>query len=100
MEKLKLNIDKKRYKKILLLKINFLFLILIFKTIIHFNIKKIGVIGLAHSFNVGNNLLKYAMSIKLSELGFDPYIGTRFNNHDISFLRKFTKVKVINKNNE
>jgi polysaccharide pyruvyl transferase WcaK-like protein len=37
------------------------------------------------------------MSIKLSELGFDPYIiGTRFNNHDISFLRKFTKVKVNN----
>ena len=96
MEILKLNKDKKRYIKILLLKIHFLFLILIFKNN-HFNLKKIGVIGLAHSQNIGNNLLKYAISIKLSELGFRPYIiGMRFKNHSISFLREYTKVKIIN----
>ena len=36
--------------------------------------KKIGVIGLVHGNNIGNNLIKYAISIKLSELGFIPYI--------------------------
>lgn len=96
MEKMQLNKDKKRYKKIFLLKINFIFLILIFK-ITHFNLKKIGVIGLPHSYNIGNNLVKYAMSIKLKELGFDPYIiGMRFKNHSFPFLRQFTKLKVIN----
>ena len=63
----------------------------------YLNIKKIGVIGLSHSQNIGNNLLKYAMSIKLRELGFIPYIiGRRFKNHTITFLQKYTKVKVIN----
>ena len=96
MEKVKLNKDKKKYKKILLLKISFVFLLLIFKITL-FNLKKIGVIGLAHSHNIGNNLVKYAISIKLTELGLDPYIiGTRFHNHSTSFLRKYTKLKVIN----
>ena len=35
---------------------------------------KIGVIGLPHNDNIGNNLIKYSISIKLSELGFIPYI--------------------------
>ena len=30
-----------------------------------------------HSWNVGNNLIKYAISIKLSELGYIPYIVGR-----------------------
>ena len=33
------------------------------------DIKKIGVVGVRHEANIGNNLLKYAISIKLSELG-------------------------------
>ena len=33
---------------------------------------KIGVIGEHHSQNIGNNLLKYAMFVKLKELGFEP----------------------------
>ena len=45
-----------------------LFIIIILFSIKEFNIinltkKKIGVIGLEHSQNVGNNLLKYAMFI-------------------------------------
>ena len=64
-----------------------------------FNKKKIGVIGLNHSQNIGNNLLKYAIFIKLSELGFDPYIvGKRNFNQNISFLQKYTKIKLIKSN--
>lgn len=58
--------------------------------------KKIGVIGLPHSQNVGNNLLKYAMFVKLSELGFDPYIiGAKFSNHNFSFISRAVKLRVI-----
>ena len=61
--------------------------------------KKIGVIGVGHGFNIGNNLLKYAISIKLSELGFIPYIiGTNNNNRNISFLKKQTNCIIIKKN--
>ena len=35
---------------------------------------KIGVIGLPHNDNIGNNLVKYSISIKLLELGFIHYI--------------------------
>ena len=58
--------------------------------------KKIGVIGLPHSQNVGNNLLKFAMFIKLSELGFSPYIiGTLYENHNISFINKTINIRLI-----
>ena len=49
---------------------------------------KIGVISLSHSQNIGNNLLKYAIFIKLSELGFDPYI---------SFLQNKVKLRILQK---
>ena len=84
------------YKKTFLLAINFLFIMLAFK-IKHFNLKKIGVIGLDHSQNIGNNLVKYSISIILKQLGFIPYIiGRKLKNHDISFLKAYTKLKVIN----
>ncbi len=93
------HLDKGKYinnKKTFLLAINFLFIMLDFK-IKHFNLKKIGVIGLEHSQNIGNNLVKYSISIILKELGFIPYIiGRKFKNHDISFLKTYTKLKVIN----
>jgi len=42
---------------------------------------KIGIIGVRHEVNIGNNLIKFAISIKLAELGFIPYIiGTHWNN--------------------
>jgi len=60
---------------------------------------KIGVIGLRHEINIGNNLIKYAISIKLKELGFMPYIiGTHIKNLDITFLKKNTNCIIINKN--
>lgn len=63
--------------------------------------KRIGVIGLSHSQNVGNNLLKYAIYIKLSELGYHPFlVGKACINHNISFLLKNTKVRLINEFSE
>jgi len=57
---------------------------------------KIGVIGVRHDNNIGNNLIKYSIFIKLSELGFIPYIiGTHLNNYNISFLNKSTNLIII-----
>ena len=59
--------------------------------------KRVGIIGLRHEVNVGNNLIKYAISIKLSELGFIPYIiGTHLNNYNISFIKNKTNCVIIN----
>ena len=77
-----------------LLKILFLIFISFFKL----NKKKIkiGVIGVRHEVNIGNNLIKYAISLKLSELGFKPYIiGTHYKNFNITFLNKTTKLIII-----
>ncbi len=58
--------------------------------------KKIGVIGLAHSQNIGNNLLKYAIFIKLSELGYSPYIvGRQDTNQNISFITNAVNIRLI-----
>lgn len=79
------------------IKINIKIIIFLFNliNIIHKR-KKVGIIGLAHSQNIGNNLLKYAIFIKLTQLGFDPYIiGIKTKGHDISLLNNLTKVKII-----
>ena len=56
---------------------------------------KIGVIGLDHHKNIGNNILKYAMSVQLKELGVDPYIiGYNFGK-GIRFLTEKTKLVSI-----
>ena len=56
---------------------------------------KIGVIGLDHHKNIGNNILKYAMSVQLKELGVDPYIiGYNFGK-GIRFLPEKTKLVSI-----
>ena len=63
--------------------------------------KKIGVISLQHHQNIGNNLLKYAIFIKLSELGFDPYIiGTYAKNSNISFLKNNVRIRIIKRFSE
>ena len=61
--------------------------------------KKIGVIGLMHGNNIGNNLLKYAMFILLSKLGFDPcIIGILRKNTSIYFINKTINIRIIKKN--
>ena len=72
--------------------------ILIFLKIFKNKKKKIGVIGLSHCNNIGNNLLKYAINIKLSELGFEPYIiGFYQKSSDITFINKTTNLRIIHK---
>lgn len=95
-------LNNKNYKYLLINKKNiklsiFFFLIIFF--IYHFFFKKkkkIGIIGLEHSQNVGNNLLKYAIYIKLSELGTEPYIiGQRYHKDNISFIKNNVKYRII-----
>lgn len=60
---------------------------------------KIGVVGVSHCVNIGNNLIKYAISLILKELGFIPYIiGTKYGNHNIKFVERNTNLVVIKKN--
>ena len=61
--------------------------------------KKIGVISVRHEINIGNNLLKFAIFIKLKELGYIPYIiATHWNNLNISFINRTTNLIIIKKN--
>lgn len=92
----KLYFEKKiLYKYIIVL----IYLIYLIKIIYNKKkLKKIGIIGLPHSQNIGNNLLKYAIYIKVCELGFDPYIvGQRYGKENISFILDKAKVRLINK---
>jgi len=93
MEKIKYNLKNK-------IKLKFI-IILIYLYInnnIHRKVKKIGIIGLPHSQNIGNNLLKYAIYIKISELGYEPYIiGQRYINDNITFINNSVKLRLINK---
>ena len=57
---------------------------------------KVGVFGCRHDTNIGNYLIKYAMHIKLTELGYKPYIVT--TNHkrvNISFLNQTTNMVIV-----
>ena len=88
--------NKSIYKIIIVFLFNFIIFILIFILKIKKG-KKIGIVGVRHEANIGNNLLKYAISIKLSELGYIPYIiGTvwdKYNN--IEFINSTTNLIII-----
>jgi len=87
-----MKINKYKFNEILIC----IFIYLIIDFTYNNSAKKVGVIGLSHSQNVGNNLLKYAMFIKLSELGYFPYIiGNRFQTHNISFISNVVRLKLI-----
>ena len=59
---------------------------------------KIGVVSEHYSQNIGNNLLKYAMFVKLKELGFDPQIiGYLIPGKNISELNKTINIRIIKK---
>ena len=59
--------------------------------------KRVGIVGVENTQNPGNNLVKYAMSTKLREYGFDPIIISRLknNNHKFDFLLRTVKLKII-----
>ena len=103
MEKRYLIIYKK--KKLFKIIINFIFLLFIFKILfsknklIYLREKKIkiGIVGVRHCINIGNNLIKYAISLILKELGFIPYIiGTKTSN--TKFVERNTNLVIIKKN--
>ena len=60
---------------------------------------KVGVVGVRYIVNIGNNLLRYAISVKLKELGYKPYIigilYERLNN--IELIKRTTNVVIIKK---
>lgn len=88
--------SKIKYLKIVFKITIFLFFIY-FYLYIKFRKIKVGIIGLEHSQNIGNNLLKYAIYIKLIELGFEPYIvGMKFLNDSFSFIQNNTNLRLIN----
>jgi len=104
MEKLYLIILNK--KNLFKITINFIFLLIIYKNYFSKNKNiglrekklKIGVVGVRHSINIGNNLIKYAISIILKEIGFIPYIiGTKIHNYNIKFVERNTNLVIIKK---
>ena len=83
-------------QKYLLKDIIFLFLIITF-IIFNENKKiKIGVFGCRHDINIGNYLIKFAMHVILTELGYEPFIVTTNHlNVNISFLNRTTNIVEI-----
>lgn len=61
--------------------------------------KRIGVISLYHSQNVGNFLVKFAIYNKLKEYNFEPIIicSTNKDKVDVDFLNRNIKYKLIKK---
>lgn len=92
-----LNIKQNHFSFKLLFIIILTILIMLIKKLMK---KKIGIIGLRHEANIGNNLVKYAMFIIFKELGFEPWIiGTLWNiNSNITFLQQTTNLRIIKKN--
>jgi len=85
------------YKYILIIVFNLIILILIFSEWKNKYRNRIGVVGVRHEVNIGNNLIKYAISIKLKELGYVPYIiGTHWKNYNITFINQTTNLVIIN----
>ena len=61
--------------------------------------KTIGIISVRNEVNIGNNLVKYAISKKLKEFGFTPYIiATHWKSYNITFINKTTNLVVIKHN--
>ena len=57
---------------------------------------KIGIFGCRHDINIGNYLIKFAMNVKLKELGYEPYIiATNEKNVNISFINRTTNMVLI-----
>ena len=50
-----------------------------------------------HNSNIGNNLVKYSISVKIKELGYKPYIIGAFYrlDDDISFIKNYTNLVII-----
>ena len=57
---------------------------------------KIEVISVRNEVNIGNNLIKYAISVVLSRLGVIPYIvASHYKHYNISFINKTTNLIIV-----
>jgi len=71
-------------------------LIILFIIDIKYKKIKIGIFGCRNDINIGNFLIKFAMHIILTELGFEPYIvATNKINANVSFLKSTTNLVEI-----
>jgi len=98
-------IINKKSQNIILLKYFFIFFfIYIYLFIINskkilYNKIRIGVINMPNDQNVGNILVKFSLSKKLKEFGFDPIMITKnWYGVNISFLNRTVKLKIIKEN--
>ena len=58
--------------------------------------KRVGIVGLAHSNNIGNNLVKFSIYTKLKEFGFNSeIIGFPLKNSNLYFLKKYVQLKSL-----
>ncbi len=70
--------------------------IIFYSTLRKHNKKKVGIIGLKNSNNIGNNLVKFSIYTKLKEFGFEPIIlGFSCKKRNIDFLKEHVKLKEI-----
>ena len=98
MEKIYILCKNKKYLLKFFIKLFLLLLFISFYIYQKYRKIKVGIIGLEHSQNIGNNLLKYAIHAKLIELGFEPYIvGMKYLNDSFSFIQNNTNLRLINK---
>ena len=94
----------KKYKINMYLKTILLFIILLIYIFLYnykstLKKKTIGIISVRNEVNIGNNLVKYAISKKLKEFGFTPYIiATHWKSYNITFINKTTNLVVIKHN--
>jgi len=88
---------KKLFNKYLLLKFFYSFLLSIIIIIMHKTKKTIiGVMSMKNDNNIGNNLIKFSIYIKLKELGLKPIIiGFSSKHLNIDFLKNHVKIKEI-----
>ena len=58
--------------------------------------KKIGVISCNYHANVGNNLVKYAMHIILTNYGYESQIvATNAENFNLSFIKRHANIRIV-----
>jgi hypothetical protein len=60
------------------------------------NIKRVGIVSVKNDRNPGNNLVKFSISTKLKEYGFEPII-IALGNKDIDFIKNYVNLKIVNR---
>ena len=59
------------------------------------NKKRVGIVSVKNDKNPGNNLVKFSISTKLKEYGFEPII-IALGKKDIDFIKNYVELKIVN----